>query len=63
MMAQRDFVRYSRRAIRACLAGRVVFFYHWNKERGTTVLLVLVRMPDGNAALAVALESFQNGRV
>lgn len=63
LVTQRDFVRYRSRALRACLAGRVLLFLHWNKEMGTTALLALVRVPGEQAALAAALKSFDSGRV
>ena len=61
LVAERDLRRYLSRALRVCKSGRVIFFYHADKNR--KVLLALSRYPDSRGALSSAFRMFAEGQV
>lgn len=63
LVSERDFRRYLGRAVNACMRGRVVFFYHRNRETQQRALLALVPYSDWEHRLAIARASIDAGRV
>jgi isochorismate synthase EntC len=61
LVKQRDFVRYLGRALAACAAGRVIFFYH-RDCRDKKILIALAPYPDWKQLVQAAGLAVANGR-
>jgi len=62
LVKERDLRRYLGRAVRACMSGRVVFFYNNQRKSGGKRLLGLSPHPGWETASQAALVSFKRGK-